>query len=387
MSSLEETLAGRREKETPGWAPPLRIVLKAALLFLLLNLLFGWLNPLETLGRLSLYNTLFPGRLRLPYGELPSEDYNLTLNNIPAMLASHVVAQPKADDEFRILVIGDSGTWGWLLENEDTLAGQLNRLGLETADGRRITAYNLGYPVLAVTKDLVLLDAAMPYEPDLILWPVTLDSFPIEKQLTHPLLQNNPGRVRPLIAQYNLNLDPDDERFVDPNFWQRTITGRRRELADLLRLQGYGVSWAATGIDQSRPDEITLRRSDFDEDFSWQEFEAPATLRPEDLSIEVLNAGVQMAGEIPVLIVNEPMFISDGENSDLRYNAFYPRWAYDQYRDLLAANATEEGWHYLDLWDQIPAQEFTDTPVHMSPVGTAQFAELLQPAILKLSGN
>jgi hypothetical protein len=241
--------------------------------------------------------------------------------------------------------------------------------------------------VLAVTKDLVLLNAAMPYEPDLILWPVTLDSFPIEKQLTHPLLQNNPGRVRPLIAHYNLNLDPDDERFVDPDFWQRTITGRRRELADLLRLQGYGVSWAATGIDQSRPDEITLRRSDFDEDFSWQEFEAPATLRPEDLSIEVLNAGVQMAGEIPVLIVNEPMFISDGENSDLRYNAFYPRWAYDQYRDLLAASAAAQNWHYLDLWDQIPALEFTDTPVHMSPVGTAQFAELLQPAILKLSGN
>ncbi len=42
-----------------------------------------------------------------------------------------------------------------------------------------------------------------------------------------------------------------------------------------------------------------------------------------------------MAGDVPVLIINEPMFISDGQNSDLRYNSFYPRWAYDQFHRLL----------------------------------------------------
>ena len=40
--------------------------------------------------------------------------------------------------------------------------------------------------------------------------------------------------------------DPDDRRFVEPGFLERTIAGQRRALADLIRLQLYGFSWAAT---------------------------------------------------------------------------------------------------------------------------------------------
>ena len=94
-----------------------------------------------------------------------------------------------------MLILGDSGVWGWLLENEDTLAGQINEQMLHTEDGRRVVAYNLGYPIMSLTKDLMLLDAALEYDPDLILWPVTLASFSRPEQLEHPLLQNNPDRV------------------------------------------------------------------------------------------------------------------------------------------------------------------------------------------------
>ena len=47
------------------------------------------------------------------------------------------------------------------------------------------------------------------------------------------------------------------------------------------------------------------------------------------------------------------MFISSGQNSDLRYNSFYPRWAYDQFHALLNSQAAANDWHYLDLWDSI----------------------------------
>ena len=93
------------------------------------------------------------------------------------MLAAHELARPKAADEFRVLLIGDSGTWGWFLDNRDTLAGQLNALGMRSADGRRVVVYNLGYPVMSLTKDLLLLDLALEYDADLVLWPVTLQSF------------------------------------------------------------------------------------------------------------------------------------------------------------------------------------------------------------------
>ena len=45
-----------------SWRTIGRVLLKTAVLFLLLNALFAWLYPLETLGRLSLYNGLLPGR-------------------------------------------------------------------------------------------------------------------------------------------------------------------------------------------------------------------------------------------------------------------------------------------------------------------------------------
>lgn len=358
-----------------------RILLKALLLFVLLNALFAACRPLETVGRLSLYNLVWPGRDRLPYGERPQEDNNLTLDNIPAMLAAHALDRPKAADEFRVLIIGDSGTWGWFLANSDTLAGQLNAQGLTTGDGRDVVSYNLGYPVMSLTKDLLLLEDAMAAEPDLILWPITMQSLAATRQLDHPLLQNNAGRVRDLISTWELSLDPQDERLVDPTFLDETIVGRRRELADLLRLQLLGLPWAATGIDQAIPDEIPLRASDLDADESWLDVPAERPLTDADLTFDVLSAGIALAGDVPVLLINEPMFISNGANSDIRYNSFYPRWAYDQYRALLAERATAAGWPLVDLWDAIPPEQFTDTPVHLSPAGSATYAELLVPLL------
>jgi hypothetical protein len=65
------------------------------------------------------------------------------------------------------------------------------------------------------------------------------------------------------------------------------------------------------------------------------------------------------------------MMISSGKNSDLRYNFFYPRWAYDQWRQMMTKNAVEQGWKYLDLWNIVPAGEFTNSAIHLTPSGEA----------------
>lgn len=356
-----------------------RVALKTGLLFLLCNLVFAITLPLEALGHLSLYNLVYPGRERLPYGENPAVAYNLSLYNVPAMLASHTIHQPKQANEARVVLLGDSNTWGWFLESEQTLAGQMNGLAPQDRHGRDIITYSLGYPIMSLTKDLMFMEEALARDPDLIVWLVTLESFPRDKQLFAPIVQNNPQRIRPLITQYNLQLDPEDERFVDPQGWERSLIGQRRNLADIARLQQYGLSWAATGIDQFIPEEIPLRQNDLATDTSWEGLTEDTTLTDEQLAFDVLEAGVEMASRagVPVLIINEPMFVADGENSDVRYNSFYPRWAYDQYRVLLHDTAVAEGWLYRDWWDAVPPEEFTDTPVHLSPAGSALVAELL----------
>ena len=370
-----------------GWRFLLRVVAKAAMLFILCNLVFALLDPVEALGRISLYNTILPGRERLPYGENPAQSYNLSLYSVPAMFASHEVARPKSVDEYRVFLLGDSATWGWFLENADTYATNINAANLTSADGRRIVVYNIGYPIEALAKDLMLLDEAMQYQPDQIIWLVTLQSFPRETQLFPPIVQNNAERMRALIVRYNLQLDQRDSRFVEVDFLGKTVVGQRRALADWLRLQLYGFSWAATGIDQFIPAEYTLRRSDFEEDVSWENYTEETTLNADDLAFDVLAAGVERAGEVPITIINEPMFTSSGVNSDLRYNAFYPRWAYDQYRELMAAQAEENGWNYLDWWDWIAPDEFTDSPVHLTPAGSRQLSDWLGEAIVGASST
>ena len=364
------------------WRSISRIIVKAAGLLVALNVRFAAGRPGERLGKMSLYNRLLPSRARLPYGEVPQRDFNLTINNIPAMFASHEWDRPKKEDEFRVLLIGDSGTWGWYLRNDDTLAGQLNAMGLESAGGRRVVVYNLGYPVMSLTKDLVLLDEALARsQADLVLWPVTLQSFARGRQLEHPLLHENAERVQAIINNNNLALDAADERFVTRTFLEESLIGRRRDLADLLRLQTWGFAWAATGRDQDIPEAIPLRKSDLEADESWLDIPEPRPLEANDLSMDVLAAGIERAGSTPIIIINEPIFISEGQNSNIRYNSFYPRWAYDDYRALLEDAAATEGWAYLDFWDAIPAAEFTDTPVHLTADGTRLLAELISAAV------
>jgi hypothetical protein len=358
-----------------------QVALKALLLFVLLNLALVAFDPLPLLGRASAYNWLWPGRARLPYAEVPERAYSLSLFQLEAMFASHELARPRPVGEFRVLLVGDSSVWGFLLENDDTLAANINAGRYQLPDGRRVRAYNIGYPILSLTKDLLLLSYARHYQPDLIVWLVTLESFPDEKQLFPPLVQHNPDATRGLIAGHNLRLDPADPRFVDDGLWQRTLWGRRRALADLLRLQLYGALWAATGIDQDIPDTYTPRQEDLDPDHNFHDQQPPA-LQAERLAFDVLAAGLAEAGGVPVLIVNEPMFVSRGQNSHIRYNYFYPRWAYDDYRRLLADMAAARGWKYLDLWDAVPETEFTDSPIHLTPTGSALLAARLGAAIL-----
>ncbi len=349
------------------------VLTRGLLIFLAFNLLWAAVNS-SSLGRLSSYNTLLRGRERLPFGEDPAQSYNLSLYNLEAMFQSlRLDGTPKAADEFRVFVIGDSSTWGTLLRPDETLAGQLDAAGLTASDGRKIRVYNLGYPTLSLTKDLMILERAMQYQPDLILWPVTLESFPRDRQLDSPIAANNPQKIASLVKKYALDLEMPGTAM---SFWQKTIIGQRRSLADLIRLQFYGVMWSATGIDQTYPADYERAAVDLEADDTfngWKQEEMSA----DDLAFEVIAAGIQAAGDVPIILINEPILVSSGKNSDIRYNFYYPRWAYDQYRQQLADQCEINNWQCLDLWDAVPQERFTNSAIHLDPQGVGMMVEKL----------
>ena len=357
-----------------------RVLIKAAALFVLINLVFALVDPIPALGRVSIYNTLVPGRARLPYGENPAS-YNLSLNSIDAMIASHEV-NIMSEGDFNVWIFGDSSVWGILLDNDETLTGSLNATNIQI-EGQRVRTYNLGHPILSVTKDLLLIDTLRAREqPDLIIWLITLDSMVYADQLEPPLLRNNESLVRDLIRAYDLPLDAGSVEWASQTWFDRTLVGQRRTLADWFRVQLYGIAWANTGLDQVH-NEYTPRANDFEQDFSWSSYTEPAELPPDQLAFDVLDRGHAAARGVPVLLINEPIYIADGTNSDIRYNAWYPRWAYDQWRTLLADQAQTRGWNLLDLWDEIPSSEFTDSPVHLTPSGSRQLSARIASAIME----
>ncbi len=351
-----------------NWQFVRNVFLKTLLLLAVFAAVLVFLVPSLPLGRLSLYNHLFPGRPRFPFGENPQRSYNMTINDLDAMFASHVVAQPKAEDEFRVILVGDSSIWGTLLEPEETLAGRLNAAHLTACDGRRVVAYNLAYPTISLEKDVLVLDRAMAYQPDLILWGLTLEAFPGMNPSPSPLLAYNAKRLSQLLPGSTVAAVPQTSVFD-------RLLAERRALADLYRHQLYGVLWAATGIDQDTTQTYEPAQRDFEPDDTFNG-RAPFDLAA-GLDFTPIARGFEITGSTPLILFNEPMLISTGANSDIRYNFFYPRWAYDAYRPALAGEAASRGWHYLDLWDLVPESEFTNSAIHLTPTGEQLLADRL----------
>jgi len=354
-------------------------MIKGLSLFIILNFMFSFVPKGGNIGGISLYNRVFPGRARLPFGENPRNAYNLSLYDLATMFASHEInAGPKPDEEYRVILIGDSATWGILLEPEDTIGGIINSNNLKSCDGRKVYTYNLAYPSMSLLKDLMILEIALTYDPDLIIWPITLESFPVQNQIQTPLAANNPHIVEPLIDRFELSVTDYLSDINHPSFWDLTLVGRRRTIFDALQHQFYGVLWAATGIDQTYPINYTPAQQDFLEDDTMFHGWSSPILPVEKLCVDIIKAGHILANGIPILLVNEPILISKGKNSEIRYNYFYPRWAYDHYRTLIQNQAQHSGWHYVDLWDVIPVAQFTNSAVHFTPQGAFLYYQQLE---------
>ena len=345
----------------------LNVAFKGLLIFLLLTVIFGDI-PAASLGQVSLYNRVVPGRPRLPYGETPRRSYNLSLYNLEAMFASHEIsAEPVNKEEYRVILLGDSSVWGTLLKPEETLAGQLNSLKL-TMCGKPARFYNLGYPTISLAKDVLIMQRALKENPDLVVWVTSLEAFPADKQFASPLADNNRALVQPILGG-------DQPDTGSNGFWDTTLIGRRREFADWARLQLYGIPWAATGIDQDYPVNYPKADIDLEADETYHGIEPGGDLAGA-LAWDVLEKGMKLAGDnnLPVLLVNEPILISNGENSGLRYNFYYPRWAYDLYRAELSRRAGSAGWTVLDAWDAVSMDQFTNSAIHLTPEGEAVLA-------------
>jgi hypothetical protein len=353
---------------------PLRILLKGFILFLAAEFAFLSLHPDPAL--LNVYASPDMKRSRFPVSTHAPEDGALDVGNLNAMFAAHVVSEPKAADEFRVLFLGDSATWGFLLQPQQTLTGQIDALGL-TCGSKTVRAYNLSYPNASASKDLLILNKAMNYQPDLIVWPVTLYTLMPKSRSAHWLLSQNVDETYALNARFHfLSNDFPLETPLDK------VMNPQHAFFRSMRFQVYSLVARATELDQ-----IQTRYDTVSEELTSNlEFEgmAPPIVEPRQISIDLVQAFYQLAGKTPIILINESIeIVKNQPNSNIQYNGYYPRWVYDQYRKILGDAASQNGWNYLDFWNKFPNQYFTNTPLHLNPDGEQRLAKMIAPSILK----
>jgi hypothetical protein len=367
---------------------PWRVLVKGIIIFLILNIVFGLIDP--SMGRFVLFNHGFiPGYQRLPVLWKPNRHLTGTLyferefiDKVDLLFAAHIVSsRPKGANEYRVLIFGDSSVWGTALYASETLAGQINSMKLTTCDGKQVVAYNLGYPDNSTLKDLVIQNYAQRYKPDLSIWLFSMLAFTKANQVD-PFIEANASEARSIALKYNLDYDIDLLPTLKKTFWDKTIIGRRQDFSLLIKLYTTAFVSASIGTDDPRARterELVLENYPTAND-KFDNIEPPADLR-KYLVLDTLRVA-NLITEGKIIYVNEPVYISDKSTGKISYNSTYPKWAFDQFRNLISEMADKSQWKFYDFWNIANTDEFSTSIFHLRPSGEAKLAEKIKQAIL-----
>lgn len=363
-----------------SWAEFAGALVKAVVLVAFINvfLLLLGINPVRQLIQLNTYGLFDDGRQRLVY---PSDLQNGQLP-VGAQLRTHAIHYQPPAGEFRVVVLGESGIAGWGLTDEQTLTAQLNAMPL-TVEGQPVRVYNLAYPAPSAPRDVVIMEAALAYQPDLILWFVTAASLDNSERLVganRVFFNANRTRVEALLGDYR-TLDGwyarQGANLIDqPPWWHTYSAIREQELLPVwARTLFYPFTppeLAMTDVrvgQQPLPDEarFMLGHPGFEQmpNPTWDWLDVGCR--------HALNKGAQLT------LINRPVLV--GEGAEEVYNSLYGVALYDAYREAMLTYTTEHNITYLDLWDLIPPEHYTDTPLHADAQGygilAAEIAALL----------
>jgi hypothetical protein len=356
---------------------PWRVLVKGIVLYVIFEAIFLYIDPSP--AYLNIYSIPALKWERFPFRAEPMHEYMaLDVGILDTLFASHVISEPKETDEFRVILLGDSATWGAPLPADGALSSQINALDLTCGD-RHVRAYNLAYPEPSALKDIVILDHALPYEPDLVIWSVTLLTLTTDLADEHPLFVTEEGEVHGITSQLAILKGKFPAQSLKQDFVHGQISIYRT-----LRFQSFFPIQLALG---TRTDEFPVMGTQLSDDLIFANLEPPV-LEKNDVATEYVNHFLVLAGEIPVVVMNEPITVIEGvPNSDVRYNSYYPRWAYDGYREYMNSAAAQGGWHYLDYWNAFGSEYFADTPLHLTRAGNVHLAGMLAPTITEICSH
>jgi hypothetical protein len=335
---------------------PIRLVLKALILFAGFNILFAEVPSLNYF----VFKLLMPRLEKFPIYDLyddPSAEHGFGLEpvlDVGSLFSSHLISQStKYPNEYRVVFIGDS----------TIRDGQFYPfINGRSCGGKYLKAYNLGYYGVSATKDLIILQEAMKYSPDLIIWSVTNS---ITNNNTG-FLQANPGGLEKLQNVYGLS----DDSIGQDSASYRTDDKIRVEVRLLLY---YLVLNPATGnnddimsiaFQDARNAAASASRTDLSS-------ASPDKRRALDSEMQTFK---RITNNVRIYLINEPRPVAV-VNTD----------RYKQYIDNLTDLSRTQEIKMMDLAELIPEQDFTTSRIHRNNAGDMLFVKAVMPAILNIA--
>jgi hypothetical protein len=361
-----------------------RVMIKAVLLLFICDALQIAVGFAPALDHWSIYKYFTPPTARIGIADQIGDPIWWRLD---VLLDAHEIAQPKAPDEYRVVFLGDSATFCLYCVASEAIPQAFTDLGA-TIGNKHIRAYNLAYPGSDWLKDILILKHALDYQPDAVIWLITAKGSndqpdPRDPQ-AHLIVRINADGLPGLAKDYGFDTWEVDQ-YADAAAWyQSSIWFHGGRFRDWLVLIARTV-WSPL----IRSGDITKQYLLPGDPVNQLPIQATAEINSSlpgyqtfpNRQWDLLLAAQQMAQArgIPLLIVNEPTYIGSGPNADVNYNSFYERALYDRFRAAMTMFVQQHGLAYLDLWNSLPPEDFSNTSLHYNLAGNQRVAqELMQ---------
>ncbi len=301
------------------------------------------------------------------------------------LLRQHEFCWRDKPREVRIALFGDSAVFGFPLPAEQTFSALVN----QRLDAAGIPAhlFNLAWVFTYQMRDTVILHEALAYDPDLIVYVMTLADLTHVAPTAYPI---------PLVRFFELNTDAlarlaaaPPAGLQEPVERYRVVADRSRWLvtADRMRQLGYLTRAASRSVagtlarrvgaePAAEPLPVPARKTAYD---------CEATLRQNALFFQDFEqwnpledlADIRARRGIDVLVVNGP---DEPEPDGECFNRRYSKALFSEYNRWLAAETARLGLPYLDLHDLVAPENFIDS-LHVTAAGHRQIADRVAPAL------
>jgi hypothetical protein len=285
--------------------------------------------------------------------------------------------------EIRVVLAGNSSVYGFPLPVKKTFGHLVNRDFAHR--GVPAHLFNLGFAATYQLKDALVIHEALRYDPDVILYPVTLAEFhhvaPVLLRHVHQFFDSNiaalaalvvdlPPGLEEVLTRYRVVLEVHrsllgwlDHLKESGEFLRRVVQRHARSLAPRVNPPSAPVQ----SVGRQTTYDCPARMADFSQEFSgWQSWNILAYLEY-----------VRNTRGVDVMVVNWP--VAHEPVGDC-YNVRYPAAAFAEYNTWLREETAARGLRYVDLHDLLPPRAFLDS-LHVGPSGHRQIADRLATAL------